>query len=100
VIYLSHRIRDKGDLRATFSALFFTEGLTRIISFWWRAADDQVWMAYIVALPGAGRAVSGRARACEPEPEQMTRLVGGLAYPACLLVSSLEVYDPCYSRRK
>lgn len=33
VIYLSHRIADKGGLRATLSALFFLEGLLRIVTF-------------------------------------------------------------------
>jgi uncharacterized protein len=33
VIYLSHRIRDKGTLRATLSALFFLEGGLRIATF-------------------------------------------------------------------
>jgi len=33
VIYLNHRIEDKTKLRATFSALFFIDGLIRIITF-------------------------------------------------------------------
>lgn len=33
VIYLSHRLFDKGVLRATFSGLFFIEGLSRITTF-------------------------------------------------------------------
>ena len=33
VIYLTHRIHDKGRLRASFSGLFFIEGLLRITSF-------------------------------------------------------------------
>ncbi len=33
VIYLSHRISDKSTLRATLSALFFLEGLLRIVTF-------------------------------------------------------------------
>ena len=48
VIYLNHRIQDKSTLRATFSALFFMDGLMRIIAFfiiglllsksvWWSA---------------------------------------------------------------
>jgi uncharacterized protein len=31
VIYLTHRLRDKSELRATFSALFLIEGATRIV---------------------------------------------------------------------
>jgi uncharacterized membrane protein YfcA len=89
VIYLSHRIRDKSDLRATFSALFFTEGLTRIASFLVAGLlmTAKVWIAYFVALPlvlGAlylgGRAHVGLSQA------QMTRLVGVL-----LLVSSVSL---------
>jgi hypothetical protein len=33
VIYLNHRLQDKGELRATFSGLFFIEGGLRIIVF-------------------------------------------------------------------
>jgi uncharacterized membrane protein YfcA len=95
VIYLTHRIRDKGALRATLSALFFTEGLARIVSF--SAAglllNARVWMAYLAALPlvlGAlyvgGRAHVGLA------PAQMTRLIGGL-----LLVSSLSLFFKAWS---
>jgi uncharacterized protein len=53
VIYLSHRIRDKGALRATLSALFFLEGLLRIATFlvagllW----DLAVWRNALVAAP-------------------------------------------------
>lgn len=89
VIYLTHRIRDKGQLRATLSALFFIEGLTRIVSFLivGLLLTVQVWTAYAVALPlvlGAlylgGRAHVGLA------PAQMTQLVGLL-----LLVSSVSL---------
>ncbi|MGE5318636.1 MAG: sulfite exporter TauE/SafE family protein [Hyphomicrobiaceae bacterium] len=89
VIYLSHRIHDKGDLRATFSALFFTDGMSRIVSFLVAGLllNAKVWLAYLAALPvmlGAlylgGRAHVGLS------PEQMTRLVGVL-----LLVSSVSL---------
>ncbi len=89
VIYLSHRIRDKGELRATLSALFFIEGLTRIASFLivGLLLTTQVWIAYVIALPlvlGAlylgGRAHVGLG------PAQMTRMVGVL-----LLVSSVSL---------
>jgi uncharacterized membrane protein YfcA len=90
VIYLTHRIRDKSDLRATFSALFFTEGLTRIASFLivGLLLSSQIWIAYVAALPimlGAlylgGRVHVGLSQA------QMTRLVGVL-----LLVSSVSLF--------
>ena len=89
VIYLTHRIHDKGDLRATFSALFFADGMTRIVSFLVAGLllSARVWIAYIAALPlmlGAlylgGRAHVGLGQA------QMTRLVGAL-----LLVSSVSL---------
>lgn len=89
VIYLTHRIHDKSDLRATFSALFFTEGMTRIASFLivGLLLSSQVWVAYFAALPvmlGAlhlgGRVHVGISQV------QMTRLVGVL-----LLVSGVSL---------
>lgn len=89
VIYLTHRIRDKSDLRATLSALFLTEGLMRIASFLvvGLLMTVTVWIAYAVALPlmlGAlymgGRVHVGMSQG------QMTRLVGVL-----LLVSSVSL---------
>lgn len=89
VIYLSHRIHNKSDLRATLSALFFTEGLMRIVSFLIAGllVSAKVWLAYFAALPlvlGAlylgGRVHVGLAAS------QMTRLVGVL-----LLVSSVSL---------
>lgn len=89
VIYLSHRIRDKGDLRATFSALFFFEGMTRIISFLVAGLlmTAQVWLAYIVALPLVlGALYLGGHMHVSLSQAQMTRLVGVL-----LLVSSVSL---------
>ncbi len=89
VIYLSHRIRDKSDLRATFSALFFFEGLTRIVSFLVAGLllTAQVWIAYIVALPLVlGALYLGGHMHVSLRQEQMTRLVGML-----LLVSSISL---------
>ena len=89
VIYLSHRIRDKSDLRATFSALFFTEGMTRIVSFLVAGLlmTPQVWIAYFAALPVMLGALylGGRVHLGLSQP-QMTRLVGVL-----LLVSSVSL---------
>ena len=53
VIYLSHRLTDKGVLRATFSGLFFLEGLARITSFAISGLllDLQLLWAYLGALP-------------------------------------------------
>ena len=89
VIYLAHRIRDKGQLRATLSAVFFIEGLTRIASFLivGLLMNVRVWTAFAVALPlvlGAlylgGRVHVGLA------PARMTQLIGVL-----LLVSSASL---------
>lgn len=89
VIYLTHRIRDKGELRATLSALFFAEGLTRIASFLivGLLMTAQVWGAYLIALPLVLGALylGGRAHV-GLDPTQMTRLVGVL-----LLVSSVSL---------
>jgi hypothetical protein len=89
VIYLSHRIRDKGELRATFSALFFIEGLTRIASFLvvGLLMTPPVWIAFFAALPVMlGALYLGGRVHVGLTPVQMTRLVGGL-----LLVSSLSL---------
>lgn len=89
VIYLSHRIRDKSDLRATFSALFFIEGLTRIASFLVAGLllTAQVWLAYVVALPLVmGALYLGGHMHVSLSRTQMTRLVGIL-----LLVSSISL---------
>ncbi|WP_148203055.1 sulfite exporter TauE/SafE family protein [Thiobacillus denitrificans] len=89
VIYLAHRIRDKGESRATLSALFFIEGLTRIGSFLivGLLLTPAVWSAYAVALPLvlAALYLGGRAHV-GLAPAQMTRLVGLL-----LLVSSISL---------
>jgi uncharacterized membrane protein YfcA len=55
VIYLSHRLFDKGQLRATFSGLFILDGLTRIVSFTLSGLllDVKLWWAYLGALPVA-----------------------------------------------
>lgn len=54
VIYLSHRMRDKGQLRATFSGLFIIDGLTRIVSFTLSGLlHGQLVLAYLGAMPVA-----------------------------------------------
>lgn len=89
VIYLTHRIHDKSDLRATLSALFFTEGLTRIASFLvvGLLMTREVWLAYFAALPImlGGLYLGGRVHVGLSQM-QMTRLVGVL-----LLVSSVSL---------
>lgn len=54
VIYLTHRLRDKGILRATFSGLFFIEGLARILTFALAGLLlPEQWLAYAMAMPVA-----------------------------------------------
>lgn len=89
VIYLTHRIRDKSDLRATLSGLFFTEGLMRIASFLIAGLlmAAEVWVAYIAALPLVlGALYLGGHAHVSLSQAQMTRLVGVL-----LLVSSVSL---------
>lgn len=89
VIYLSHRIRDKSDLRATFAAVFFSEGITRILSFLVAGLlmSREIWIAYIAALPLVlGSLYLGSRVHLGISAAQMARLVGGL-----LLVSSVSL---------
>ncbi|MDO9224586.1 MAG: sulfite exporter TauE/SafE family protein [Pseudomonadota bacterium] len=53
VIYLSHRIQDKSALRATLSALFFLEGLLRIVTFILAGLllGLEVWRNALIASP-------------------------------------------------
>lgn len=53
VIYLTHRIRDKGELRATLSLLFMLEGLFRLALFSLAGLfnDRAVWTSVAVGLP-------------------------------------------------
>jgi len=53
VIYLNHRLREKGELRATFTLLFLIEGGSRIVTFLLAGLllDIQVLYAILAALP-------------------------------------------------
>lgn len=95
VIYLSHRIREKSGLRATLSALFFLEGLLRILTFlaagllfsatpWWHAL---LAAPIIVAALYAGSHVHTRL-----SDAQMLRLVNLL-----LLASAAAVLGKAWS---
>lgn len=55
VIYLSHRLFDKGQLRATFSGLFLIEGASRIVLFSLTGLllHWEILMAYLSAVPVA-----------------------------------------------
>jgi len=53
VIYLSRRIQNKRQLRATFSGLFILDGGLRVIVFWISGLLNQpsMWLACLVGLP-------------------------------------------------
>lgn len=90
VIYLSHRLKDKGELRATFSGVFFLEGLFRIASFLTAGLlmNIEVWQNYVLGLPVALLALYGGSHVHTGITQaQMTRLIGGL-----LLVSSVSLF--------
>jgi hypothetical protein len=56
VIYLTHRLRDKGALRATFSGLFLLDGGMRVVTFLVAGLflqPDLLW-AVLAALPLMG----------------------------------------------
>jgi hypothetical protein len=90
VIYLSHRLKDKGELRATFSGVFFLEGLFRIASFLTAGLlmSAEVWQSYAMGLPIALLALyAGSHVHTGITQAQMTRLIGIL-----LLVSSVSLF--------
>ena len=89
MIYLNHRIQDKSLLRATFSALFFLEGMIRIVTFSFAGLllDSAIWWSALTALPVVfsalwlgGHVHTGLSHA------QITRLIGIL-----LLLASLSL---------
>jgi uncharacterized membrane protein YfcA len=90
VIYLQHRLKDKGELRATLSGVFFLEGLFRIGSFVAASLlmQAEVWQAYALGLPVALAGLYGGSHVHTGlSPLQMTRVIGAL-----LLLSSLSVF--------
>jgi uncharacterized membrane protein YfcA len=90
VIYLSHRLQDKGQLRATLSAVFFLEGLMRIASFTTAGLllSSQVWKGYGLGLPIALLALYGGSHVHTGlSRPQVMRMIGGL-----LLLSSVSLF--------
>ncbi|MGA7951329.1 MAG: sulfite exporter TauE/SafE family protein [Thiobacillaceae bacterium] len=87
VIYLSHRLRDKGQLRATLSGVFFLEGLMRITSFATAGLllNTQVWKGYGFGLPVVLLALyAGSHVHTGLSQSQVTRLIGGLLFFSAL----------------
>jgi uncharacterized membrane protein YfcA len=81
VIYLAHRLRDKSELRATFSALFLLDGGLRIITFIIAGLllQDGIFLALLGALPlmALGLYLGHRIHV-GLSTAQMHRLIGGL----------------------
>lgn len=90
VIYLAHRLKEKGQLRATLSGVFFLEGLFRIISFTTAGLllNATVWQSFFLGLPIALAALYGGSHVHTGlSQSQVTRLIGAL-----LLLSSLSLF--------
>ena len=95
VIYLSHRIEDKGTLRATLSGLFFMEGLIRITTFLIASLllDWQIWLYTLLALPIVVAALYlGSHIYTRLSNSQMQRIVGWLLFGSAVsvLVKALQ----------
>jgi uncharacterized protein len=81
VIYLTHRIRDKGELRATLSGVFFLEGMFRIASFMAAGllSKPAIWKGFAGGLPLAVLALyAGSHVHTGLTQSQVTRLIGAL----------------------
>jgi len=89
VIYLNHRLRDKGELRATFTALFLIEGGTRIVVFAVAGllTGASLFISIVAALPlvAAGLWLGNHVHV-GLSTGQMQRLIGAL-----LLVSGASL---------
>lgn len=89
VIYLNHRLHDKGELRATFSALFILEGALRIVTFLIAGLllhlDLLLTIAAALPLVGLGLWLGNRVHV-GLTPTQMQRILGAL-----LLVSGTSL---------
>jgi uncharacterized membrane protein YfcA len=79
VIYLNHRLHDKGELRATFSGLFLIEGGLRIAAFLIAGLllNTELLLAILAALPlvTLGLVLGNRVH-IGLSPAQMQRIIG------------------------
>ncbi len=81
IIYLSHRLREKTELRATFSGLFMIDGGTRLITFLITGLLLQpgLLLAYLGALPLMALALHlGHKAHVGISNQQMLKLIGAL----------------------
>ncbi len=81
IIYLTHRLRDKTQLRATFSGLFIIDGGLRIATFTVTGLllQDKLALAYLGALPVMALGLKlGHRVHVGLSHEQMLRLIGFL----------------------
>ncbi len=81
IIYLSHRLRDKIELRATFSGLFMIDGGTRLVTFLITGLllQPNLLPAYIGALPIMAIALKvGHKVHLGISNQNMLRLIGAL----------------------
>lgn len=81
IIYLSHRLREKAELRATFSGLFMIDGGTRLITFLITGLLLQPGLltAYLGALPLMALALHfGHKAHVGISNQQMLKLIGAL----------------------
>ena len=95
VIYLQHRLKDKGELRATLSGVFFLEGLFRIGSFIAAGLliQAEVWQGFLLGLPIALAGLYGGSHVHTGLSQtQMVRVIGAL-----LLLSSLSVFFKAFN---
>ena len=95
VIYLQHRLKDKGQLRATLSGVFFLEGLFRIGTFIVAGllVNTDIWLSFALGLPIALVALYGGSHVHTGLSQtQMVRVIGVL-----LLLSSLSVFVKAFT---
>lgn len=81
IVYLSHRLRDKSELRATFTGLFILDGGTRLAAFLATGLLLQpgLLLAYLGALPIIALALKlGHKVHLGLSNRQMLRLIGAL----------------------
>jgi hypothetical protein len=81
IVYLSHRLRDKSELRATFAGLFIIDGGSRLVAFLVTGLLLQpgLLLAYLCALPLVALGLKlGHKVHLGLSNQQMLRLIGAL----------------------